>query len=369
MSTSRRGILRWVEERINLTEIFSFFSTFGLAYGEIDTRKPLMEALSDAFRKPLPVYAQWPHVLGLLTFVLFLFQAFTGILLAFYYQPTPETAYDSVLLIIRDTSLGWYIHQMHFWGSNVLLVLVTFRLARFFLHGAYKPPRELVWVIAVVLFLLTAHQALIGDLLPWDQGAYWLVTRSLEILDEMPLVGPMLGFIVGGLESDEITLTRFYMLHIIVIPLAMFILFYLHFATVRRVGLSTAPAHGEAGNKPLYPDHLLNLMTVLLLLFGVLLALAVWFPAHFEAPADPFSSPADIRPPWYLLPAYGVIELLPAGVGGWVLFIGFSGLLLIPFVDRTAVRPARKRPLALFLFACVFAGVTLAGYLGYVLRG
>src|SRR3990172_5272622 len=113
MSTLSRRLLDWLEQRLNLTEIFSFISTFGLAYGDIDTRKPLGEAMDEAFRKPLPAYAQWPQVLGLLTLVLFLSQMATGVLLAFYYQPAPATAYDSVLTIVQETTLGWYIHQMH----------------------------------------------------------------------------------------------------------------------------------------------------------------------------------------------------------------------------------------------------------------
>ena len=368
MSMSRR-ILRWFEARINLTEIFSFITTFGLAYGDIDTRKKLDEAVEEAFKRPLPAYAQWPHVLGLVAFLLFLFQVATGALLLFYYQPAPQSAYDSVLLIIRDTSLGWYIHQMHYWGTSVLLALLVFRLARFFLHGTYKAPRELIWICGMVLFLLGCHAALTGNLLPWDQQAYWSVTRSLEIIRSMPVFGHVLGFLVGGLDIRDAALTRFYLLHVVALPLAMLAFFYLHFATVRRIGLSPLAEGSASDPKPLYPNHLLNLLTIFLLLFGVILALAVLWPEVFRGPADPFVSPAGIRPPWYLLPAYGLIETLPAGVGGTVLLLSLLVFLGVPFLDRTPDKPVRRRPVALLLFAGTCLGLLLLSYMGYTLRG
>ena len=369
MSMPERRIFRWFEKRLNLTEIFSFITTFGLAYGDIDTRKRLEEAVAEAFKKPLPVYVQWPYVLGILTFMLFLFQVFTGILLAFYYQPAPQTAYSSVLLIIRDASLGWYIHQMHYWGSNILLGLLALRVARFFLHGTYKAPRELLWICGVVLFLLASHEALTGTLLPWDQQAYWSVTRSLEIVENMPLFGDLLGFLAGGLDIHHITLTRFYIFHAMFLPLLMVVFFYLHFATVRRIGLSPLAEGRPLDPKPLFPDHLLNLVIILLLLFGVILTLAVLAPVVFQGQADPFSSPAGIRPPWYLLPAYGLIELLPSGVGGTLLLLALAAFLGVPFLDRTPDKPAFRRPLALLFFAGACILLALLGYIGYTLRG
>ena len=368
MSTSRR-VLRWLEARINLTEIFSFITTFGLAYGDIDTRKQLDEAVEEAFKKPLPVYAQWPHVLGILAFLLFLFQVATGILLLFYYQPAPQSAYDSVLLIIRDTSLGWYIHQMHYWGSSVLLALLIFRMARFFLHGTYKAPRELIWICGTILFLIASHEALTGNLLPWDQQAYWSVTRSLEIIRSMPVFGHVMSFLVGGLDIGNAALTRFYVLHVVALPLLMLVFFYLHFATVRRIGLSPLAEGRLSDPKPLFPDHLLNLLTILLLLFGVILTLSVLAPAVFHGPADPFTSPAGVRPPWYLLPAYGLIETLPAGVGGTLLLLGLLVFLGVPFLDRTPDKPARRRPVALLFFVATCLALLLLGYIGYTLRG
>ena len=304
MSTSRR-VVGWLECRLNLTEIFSFFTTFGLSYGEIDLNKPLAEASREAFTRDLPTYTRGPYILGVLTFLLFLFQGVTGLLLAFYYEPSPTAAYESTLLIIRDTSFGWYIHQMHYWGSNALITLLAVRLIRFFVHGVYKAPRELFWVFGVVLFFLSTHAALTGALLPWDQRSYWTVTRGLEVISTLPIIGAFLSFIVGGFDLLSGTLLRFYVLHVIFIPLAMVFFFYLHFATVRRVGLSPLPGDKQAEPKPLYPYHLVQLIVLSLILFGIILTLGTLLPAPFSGKADAFVSPPGTRPPWLPLTKTG----------------------------------------------------------------
>ncbi len=195
------------------------------------------------------------------------------------------------------------------------------------------------------------------------------MTRSLEILEEMPFAGPVLGFLVGGLNIHHFTLTRFYLLHAMFIPLLMFVFFYLHFATVRRIGLSATARKRPPEPKPLFPDHLLNLLIILLLLFGAMLSLAVMAPTVFQGQADPFTSPSDIRPPWYLLPAYGLIEVLPSGAGGIVLLIALAVFVAVPFLDRTPDRPVLRRPLALFFLAATSVATLLLGYIGYSLRG
>lgn len=369
MSTSRRRLIHWLEKRLNLTEIFSFVSTFGLAYGEIDTQRPVEDAVEDAFTRPHPVYVRWPYILGILAFLLFLFQVVTGSFLAFYYQPTTESAYESVLVIMRDTSLGWYFHQMHHWGSHILVGLLILRLCRFFLHGAYKKPRELLWVFAVLLFLLSMHGALTGSLLPWDQNAYWSVTLALEALGEVPILGPLYGALAGGIEIHNFTITRFYVLHVLAIPLATFVLFYLQFATIRRIGLSTVAEGRPSPMRPLFPDHILNLVTVVLLLFGCILALAVFAPAVFHAEADPFTSPVGAMPPWYIAPGYALGDLLPRQVAGIVILI-FSVLgFAVPFLDRSGDRRLSRKPVILSIFLLGWLLLLWLTYTGYAATG
>ena len=345
MSTSRK-VIAWLEERLNLTEIFSFFTTFGLSYGVIDLNKSVAEASKEAFARELPAYTRGPQLLGVLTFLLFIFQALTGILLSFYYQPSPETAYESTLLIITEVNFGWYVHQMHYWGSNFLMALFGVRLVRFFIHGVYKKPRELFWVFGAILFLLSTQAALTGTLLPWDQQSYWSVTRVLEVMGMLPLAGYIFSFIVGGFEVSAAMLTRFHILHILIIPLLMVLFFYLHFATVRKVGLTPLPEAKKVEARPLYPDHIFQLLVLFLLIFGVILTLSTIFPSPFWGKADPFTSPAGIRPPWFLMPAYSLMELLPHWFAGTLMLAVLTVLVLLPFIERAPHRELRKRPMA-----------------------
>jgi len=364
MSLSRK-ITAWFEERLNLTEIFSFVTTFGISHGDIDLSKPVVEAAREAFARRLPAYARWPYVLGVLTFLLFVLQVITGLLLAFYYQPSPGTAYESTLMIIRDANFGWYIHQMHYWGSNVFIALLAVRLVRFFVHEVYKKPRELFWIFGAILLLLSTQAALTGTLLPWDQHAYWSVTRGREVIERLPIIGSILRLLVGDSDISSAVLIRFYVLHVLFIPLLLVLFFYLHFATVRRVGLSPLPGEKRTEARPLYPDHIFQLIILVLLLFGIILTLGAIFPAPFWAKADPFVSPTGIRPPWYLLPAYGLIELLPHWSGGAILLLVVLGLLLLPLIERAPYERLRKRPILTWSAVGFCLLLIVFGYIGY----
>ena len=364
MSSSRRA-LAWLEERLNLTEIFSFFTTFGLSYGSIDLNKPLAEASKEAFARQLPAYTRGPYILGVLTFGLFIMQGVTGLLLSLYYQPSPETAYESTLLIIREVNFGWYVHQMHWWGSNMLIALLLVRLGRFFIHGVYKKPRELTWIFGAILLLLSVKAALTGTLLPWDQRSYWSVTRGLEVVGSIPVAGRVLAFLTGGFEIQSVGLLRFYVLHIIFIPLAMVFFFYLHFATVRKVGLSALPTEEKVESKPLYPDHLFQLVVISLFLFGVILTLGTIFPSRIWMKADPFADSRGIGPPWYLLPAFAIRELLPHWIAGVLIALIGAGVVLLPFIERKPYRSLKQRPVLAGiagLFVLLIIVLAIVGY-------
>ena len=204
-----------------------------------------------------------------------------------------------------------------------------------------------------------------GSLLPWDQRSYWSVTRGLEVIATLPVIGSILSFLVGGTELLSGTLLRFYVLHIIFIPVVMVLFFYLHFATVRKVGLSPLPGEKQAEAKPLYPDHLFQLVILSLLLFGAILTLGTLLPASFSGKADPFTSPPGTRPPWYLLPAYGLVELLPHTAAGVLLLLAALGLLALPFIERAPYRELKKRPVftgAAVVFCLLIFVLTFIGY-------
>jgi len=336
----------WLEQRLNLTEIFSALSIYGLFYSEIDTRKPLRQALRDALDRPLPSYARWPRVLGLLVVVLFVFEGLTGGLLALYYRPTAEAAHASVRTIVRDVQFGWSVHQIHRWGAQLLLAVLVLRLLRFFYGGLHRPPRELLWLVAGALFLAGTHLELSGRLLTWNSLSYWSTTRGLEVLFDVPVAGDLLALFVGGREVGDPTLLRFYVLHVLVLPLAFLGLLYLNFATVRRVGLSPEGGEPAGAGREQYRAHAYNLGILITLIFAVLVTLAVLLPAPFSSEVDLFATPAGVRPPWYLLGAYGFLEIFPAWVPRRLSATLLTALLALvaalPFLERAPAEAGRR---------------------------
>lgn len=338
--------LAWLEQRFNLTEMVSFLASFGVFPAELDTRRPVLEAIDDAMRRPLPSYTRWPRILGLVSFLLFLFLVVTGALLAFYYQPTESEAYRAVTAIVRDVSFGWFVHQMHRWSARLLLVILLVRLWRFFFQGTYRAPREALWVGALLTFLAATHADLTGRLLPLTTSGYWTTVRALEVLYSLPVLGPIFSFLIGGTTIDSLMLTRFYVLHVCILPAIILVLFYLHFNGVRRVGLSALPRESRSpGETP--KVQMYNMAILMVLIFGGLVTLVTLLPAPFQEAADPTATPPGVRPPWYLLAAYGLIEMfpdwLPRWAGGLVVELILLGSILLPFLDRSGGRTARER--------------------------
>jgi quinol-cytochrome oxidoreductase complex cytochrome b subunit len=326
------GRTGWLERRLNLTELFSFITHFGLVYTPIDTRRPLKEVLAEVDSTPVAAYARWPQVLGVLAAILFGLEAVTGLLLAFYYRPTPDAAFDSTLTIVRDLPFGGLLHQMHKWGAYLLILVIVVRLIRLFWDGLYRAPRELVWFAAVALTWLVLQLDFTGRLLTWDMKSYWAAVRGLEVVWALPVVGPMLAFLLGGKVMNEDVLIRFYVLHIAVLPLFYAACIVLTFATTRRVGLSAPPPAPGAAHATTFRQHRMDLLIIALFLFAGLVTLATLVPFRFLAAADPYSTPAGARPPWYMLAAYVVFQHVPgpAWIPGLVMLVVAFGILLLP---------------------------------------
>jgi quinol-cytochrome oxidoreductase complex cytochrome b subunit len=357
----KRSFLGWLEARVNVTEIVSFLSVFGLLPTELDSRKPLRPALREALSQPLPAYARWPRVLGILAFILFNLLAVTGMMLAFYYQPTDQAAYASVTAIARDVSLGSLVHQVHHWAATLFLIILALRVIRLFISGLYTRGRELIWMAAVMAFVLGTFLDLTGRLLPWDATGYWTTVRAREVIAPLPFVGPAVAFLVGGTGIDSLVLTRFYVLHIAVFPLAMIALFYLHFASVRRVGMSRG---ADAPSRRPLPAAMYDVLLLVIFLVGVLITFAIVWPRPFVVMADPLSTPPDAHPPWYLLAPHAVLEFAPAiipRVLRGVLLVGLlAGVLTLPFLDRSVSPEKRNRAFFNLGVAIMVAWVVLA---------
>ena len=206
----------------------------------VDERYEISEPLSKILNKPVPKYAtRWFYCLGGITAFLFIVQGLTGILLAFYYKPTPEAALASIQFIENEVRFGSAIRMVHHWAANGMILMCMAHMIRVFIMGAFKPPRELNWVSGVVLLLVTLAFGFTGYLLPWDQRAYWATTVGSEIAGSIPVIGDVaLVFLRVGWDVTEATLSRFYALHIIALPPITVGMMVAHFLMIRRQGVA-----------------------------------------------------------------------------------------------------------------------------------
>ena len=368
MDKERKNVLDWVSERLNLTEIFSLLTSYGLFYAELDSRKPFREAYEEARQQALPSYGRWPRVLGLVVVVLLSVEILTGVLLSLYYLPTPQTAHASLGTILRDVDFGWFVHQIHFWGARFLIAVLILRIVRFSLAGVWRSPRELVWVFGVLLLMVCLHADLTGRLLPWTTDAYWSSVRSLEVIQTVPMWSALTRIAIGGdgtLLSD-LTLLRFYVMHVAVLPLVALGLIYLHFSTVRRVGLREVRGETRYRGEGVFRHHLIDLAILLTVLFALLVTFAVLLPKAYLGEADAFSTSPGVGPPWYLLAPFGFLEwtsgVLPTPVAGLLVLVASLGVLGWPFLARS--RGGERSPVftALLALAVLAAWIALTVY-------
>jgi quinol-cytochrome oxidoreductase complex cytochrome b subunit len=206
----------------------------------IDERLELGTLLEVLLRKPVPAHARtWFFCLGGVTFFLFLVQGVTGIMLSLYYKPTSREAYESILFIMNNVRFGWLIRSIHSWSASAMILFCFLHMLRVYIMAAYKSPRELNWVAGMGLLGLTMVFGFTGYLLPWDQKALWGTTIGSEIMGAVPLVGPfLLQLLRAGTEVAGLTLTRFYGLHVLVMPLLTVIFLGAHFVMIRKQGIS-----------------------------------------------------------------------------------------------------------------------------------
>jgi len=203
------------------------------------------------FRK-VPAETNWFHTLGSATLTAFIVQAITGVILAMYYKPDPDKAYDSIVHITNELTWGWLVRGMHRWGASVFIILLFLHMGRVFLFGAYKYPRELNWLVGVIILTMALMEGLTGYLLPWDQTSYWATVVAININANAPIAGPFIGdFLRGGTEIGPDTLARFYSLHMLLIPGALIGLIVLHLYLVVRLGITPPPwTKSAAGYEP-----------------------------------------------------------------------------------------------------------------------
>ena len=343
---------RWIDERIDLLAI--------------------KRALLD---REVPGGLTWWHTLGSATFVVFMVQVVTGTVLAMYYSASPDHAYNSVQYLQDHITSGATIRGIHHWASSAMVVLVFAHMIRVFTSGAYKYPREINWLVGVGLLFIVLAFSFTGYLLPWDQKAYWATQVGTNIVGTAPVVGDfMVKLLRGGADLGAATLSRFYALHVLLLPLLFGSAVFIHLVIVIRQGIASRPAALEEGapartSDPEYPAYYRSAykrskgahvrfwpditakdMVVATGVVLILVILGVTTGAGLESPADPTDLSYAPRPEWYFLPFFQLLKLAPGSlesvVSVWVPGAIVLTLLFLPFFDRKSTRSFSKRPVA-----------------------
>ncbi len=325
-----------------------------------DHRTGMETAIRDFLYEDIPASSGWHQVFGSVAVFLFLVQAFTGILLAFNYAPTPGDAYNSLKYIITEVAGGSLIHGLHHWGASMMIVVVVLHMTQVFLFGAYKKPREATWMVGVLLLLLTLAFGLTGYLLPWDNRAYWGTVVTTQIGSNVPVVGSYLARFLGTSGSvGVVTFARFYGLHVLILPPLISLLIVFHIYLVRKHGV--APTPGDAGPaKKFFPEQMLKDAVAMFAAFVVLYLMSIFVEVPLGRLADPTDLSFIPRPDWYFLFLFQTLKFFKGSLEpiGTVLLptIAVLALFMTPFFDRVKVARLTQRTTALAVVVLAGAG-------------
>jgi ubiquinol-cytochrome c reductase cytochrome b subunit len=319
--------------------------------------------------------------LGLVSIFLFLNQFITGVLLAAWYQPSPSTAWASVYHIMHSVPGGWFVRDMHYWGANAMVVAVFFHMLRVFYVGAYKKPREITWLAGVGLLGVTILFAFTGYLLPWDQQSYWATMVGTWMPSYTPFIGQFIVRLArGGSYLSAATLTRFYAVHMLVLPALLLVLFGIHFGMVLKTQMTiveeaeSLPKEKQRNLVTFWPYTVFQMNMLLVIVAAIVVWLAVSFKAPLLAPADPLNKANYTPVPlWFFYSIYQLLKYIPPaldplGIIGLPLIAGIV-LVALPFVDRSPHREPRRRPVLIGAGGVVVAAIFVLTYLGAVQQG
>ncbi|MCH7980289.1 MAG: cytochrome bc complex cytochrome b subunit [Proteobacteria bacterium] len=357
------GLMKWIDDRFPFTETMKYHVTEYYASKNFNF---------------------W-YVFGVLAFVVLIIQFLSGIFLTMNYKPSSAEAFASVEYIMRDVEWGWLIRYVHSTGASFFFIVVYLHMFRAMLYGSYKKPRELIWIIGMMIFFVLFAEAFAGYLLPWGQMSYWGAQVIISLFGAIPVVGDgIVEFIRGDYSISDITLNRFFAMHVIVLPLALIGLVFVHIVALHEVG-SSNPDGIEIKKKkgsdgiPLdgvafHPYHTSKDLVAIIIFLMLFCAVIFFAPemggyflehANFE-PANLLATPEHIAPVWYFTPFYSILRAVPDKLWGAIL-MGGSVLLpmFLPWLDRSRVRSIRYRgwiyKSALTCFAISFIAL---GWLG-----
>ena len=359
-----RSVALWIDDRLYISRIYT----------------------ATAGHKVPPSSSSWFYVFGSGTLLCFMVQIVTGICLALVYVPSGSQAYTSLEYLNYQQTLGWFLRAMHNWGSNFMVAIMLLHLAQVFLFGAFKYPRELTWISGVVLLLCTLGMAFTGQVLRFDQDAYWGLGIGAAMAGRVPMIGPaIVHMMLGGPIIAGETLSRFFTLHVFVIPGTIIAIVSLHLRLVLTKGINEYPVAGkpvrketyiedyEAGLKkegvPFFPKAIgKDLIFSSLVLFGIVFCAAYFGPEGPRGIPDPGQINTAPKPDFFFLWLYAVLSLLPDYMETVLIltvpFIIIILLFLLPFISNTGEKSPRRRPVAVLSVLAIFAVVGSLNYLG-----
>jgi len=331
----------------------------GAAEVEAGEREQPRSSWIDYIQKDLPEHLEWwPYTLGAIPLMLFGLLVISGLLLVFYYVPSPEKAYESVEQITYGVYLGWFVRGVHKLSVDLMILFLLFHVIRVFLTRAYRSPGELKWVTGSLGLFVTFGLGFTGYSLVFDNVSYWGMTVVTNMLGTLPVIGtPLLYLLRGGEEVSGATLLRLYDLHTKLLPVLLVALVGGHILAVRLLGFAEVP--GSRGVHSFYPEHTLKMGMIAAGFLVLIVNLVMIFPPTLGPPANTQEVAADVSPPWYFSAAYMWITLLPGPLALWSLLGGAALFVAYPFVDRALSE--RGWPMA-----WVNAAVAAAVVLGFV---
>ncbi|HZL25189.1 MAG TPA: cytochrome bc complex cytochrome b subunit [Acidobacteriaceae bacterium] len=340
----------------------------------LDERTGIDSILHESLDEPIHGGASWAYIFGSGLLFLFMSQIITGVFLALYYVPSADHAHTVVSYIVKVVSAGSFIRSIHAYGSSGIIVLLCLHIGQTVLYGSYKGRRELLWLSGCILMALMLGMAFTGYLLPWDEKAYFATAVGTNLIAEVPWIGPILQKLVrGGDQMGTLTLSRFFVLHVFILPGMLIAFIAGHVFFFRKAGaagpIKEDPVSPRLPSVPFYPRQVFMDAAFAVVLIGILAVIAKMIPMDLGPAANPADTHFLPRPEWYYRPAFQWLKYLS---GRWSLVGGImlpALLALIfaaaPFLDRRLERRPWKRPIsvgAFFLFLIAYTGLGIASY-------
>jgi ubiquinol-cytochrome c reductase cytochrome b subunit len=344
----------------------------------LERRFPIKRFLNQhLFTYTVPKTLNFWYVFGMLALIFVFTQFISGFCLVMFYVPTVSEAFTSIQQIMRDIPAGWFIRYLHTTGASFLFIVLYLHIFRGFLYGSYKTPREFVWILGVLLYLIMLLEAFLGYVLPWGQMSYWGAEVLTSALEGIPYIGHDLKlWIRGSEELGQPLLQRFYAFHIIALPFILFIFIKLHVIAIRCVGSSEPiESNTPSAKVPFYPNHLIKELLPLMIVLSLFFMVLFFYPQGGGmvieglnyVPANPLQTPASIHPPWYIGPFFTILRSLPhLGFGLLMTFLALVLICFLPALDRGHARILSAKPFKFKLMFGLFClNFIFMGYLSW----